>query len=341
MSRKPAPGPLSLSCVPRRRRAVVLGGLAAAALIAGPVLAQGTPYPAKPIHILIGYPAGGPLDATTRLIANDLASELGQQVIVENRPGASGQIATDFVARAPADGYTLLSTASTFIVNPLLMPKVNSDPIKDFVPISEMAVLPTVLVTAADSKVNSARDIVNLAKTQPGTVTFSSAGTGGPAHLAGAYLAAQTGTQMTHVPMRGAGPALTEVIAGRVVFTFYTMTGLKAQVEAKRVKPLAITAPARHPDFPNVPTMTEAGFPGFEDVGAWFGLVAPAGTPAAVVARLNQAIEKSLARPETRARMASMDVVPVGGPPEAFKRFLVSDLERWGTLIKAAGIKGE
>jgi tripartite-type tricarboxylate transporter receptor subunit TctC len=172
-------------------------------------------------------------------------------------------------------------------------------------------------------------------------VTYASAGNGGPAHLAGAYLASQTGTQMTHIPMKGAGPALTEVMSGRVSFTFYTMTGLKEQVQANKVKPLAITAHTRHPDFPNVPTMTEAGFPGFEDVGAWFGIVAPAGTPPAVVARLNQAIDKSLARPETRERIAGMGVIPVGGGPEVFRTFLVKDLERWSTLIKAAGIKGE
>lgn len=314
--------------------------LAALAVSSTVTAAHAQSYPTRPVRMVIGFAAGGPLDVTTRLIANDMSSELGQQVIVENRPGASGQIATDAVARAPADGYTLLATASTFIVNPLLMPKVNSDPVKDFVAISHTAVLPTIVVTAADSKFNSVRDIVNAAKT--GTyITYASAGSGGPAHLAGAYLASQTATQMTHAPMKGAAPALAEVMSGRIAFTFYTMTGLKEQVQARRVKPLAITAPRRHPDFPDVPTMTEAGFPGFDDVGAWFGIVAPAGTPSAIVNRLNQAIEKSLQRQETREKMANMGVVAVGGPPEAFKTFLHKDLERWSTLIRAAGIKGE
>ncbi|HYF16364.1 MAG TPA: tripartite tricarboxylate transporter substrate binding protein [Ramlibacter sp.] len=321
------------------RRAVLAG--IASTLAVPHVLAQSGPFPNRPIRILIGYPAGGPLDSTTRIIAQDMSTDLGQQVVVENRPGASGQIATDAVARAPADGYLLMSTASTFIVNPLLMAKVNSDPIKDFAPVSHTAVLPTVLVTPPDSKAASVKDIVALAKAQPGTMTYASAGNGGPAHLAGAYLASQTGTQMTHVPMKGAGPALLEVMSGRVGFTFYTMTGLKQHVQEGKVKPLAITAHRRHPDFPNVPTMTEAGFPGFEDVGAWFGIVAPAGTPPAVVARLNQSIEKSLARPETREKMAGMGVLPVGGPPEVFKGFLEKDLARWSALIKAAGIKGE
>lgn len=333
----------SLTCratIARGRRAFMLSALMSA-LCTMPALAQDTAYPSKPIRILIGYAPGGPLDVTTRLIATDLSNELGHPVVVENRSGASGQIATDAVARSPADGYTLLATASTFIVNPLLMAKVNSDPIKDFVPVSEMAVLPTVLVTGPGGKINSLRDIVELAKTQPGTVTYSSAGTGGPGHLSGAYLAAKTHTQLTHVPMRGAAPALTEVEAGRVTFTFYTMTGLKGHVEAGRVKPLAITAPRRHPDFPDVPTMSEAGYTGFDDVGAWFGIVAPTGTPAAIVTRLNKAIENSLARPETRARLAALDITPVGGPPEAFGRFLTKDLDRWSTLIKAAGIKAE
>lgn len=324
-------------------RVFVRGAVACMALLAAAstmTSADAQSFPTRPIRMVIGYAAGGPLDVTTRLIANDMAAELGQQVIVENRPGASGQIATDAVARSPADGYTLLSTASTFIVNPLLMPKVNFDPVKDFVAVSQTAVLPTILVTAADSKFNSVRDIVDAAKA--GTyITYSSAGAGGPGHLAGAYLASQTGTHMTHVPMKGAGLALTEVITGRVAFTFYTMTGLKEQVQAKRVKPLAITAPRRHPDFPDVPTMTEAGFPGFEDVGAWFGIVAPAGTPPAVVNRLNQAIEQSLHRQETRERMAAMGVVAVGGPPDAFKTFLHNDLQRWSTLIRVTGIKAE
>jgi len=298
---------------------------------------QGFPY--KSIRIIIGYPPGGPLDTTTRIIANDMSNELGQQVIVENRSGASGQIATDYVAKSPPDGYTLMSTASTFIVNPLLMSKVNSDPIKDFVAISHTAILPTIFVTPYDSRANSVKDVVAMAKTE--SVNYASAGSGGPAHLAGALLATMTGTTMTHIPFRGAAPALAEVISGRVNFTFYTMTGLKEQVQANRVKPLAITAHKRHPDFPNVPTMTEAGFPGFDDVGAWFGVVAPVGTPPAVVVRLNQAIEKSLARPETRERIAGMGVVPVGGPPEVFRNFLVQDLDRWSQLIKTTGIKAD
>ncbi len=317
--------------------------IAAVALAASTMLgnasaaAQG--YPSKPIKVVLGFAAGGPLDTATRIVAQDMSTILGQPVVIENKPGASGQIATDFVAHAPADGYTLLSTASTFVVNPILMAKVQSDPIKDFAPVAHFASLPTILVVAADSKPHSVQDIVDEAKADPGSVSFASAGTGGPAHLAGELLASMTGTKMTHIPFKGAAPALAEVMSGRVTFTFYTMSGLKQQVEAGRVRPLAITAPKRHPDFPNVPTMTEAGFPGFEQVGAWFAFVAPAGTPAPIIARLNDAINKSLAKTETRQRINAFGAVPTGGTPEQLKAFLDSDLARWTKVIRAAGIK--
>ena len=298
-----------------------------------------TGYPNKPIKLLIGFAAGGPLDVYTRVLAQDMSAALGQSVVVENRAGASGQIATDAVAQAEPDGYTLLSTASTFIVNPILLNKPKPDPLKDFVAVSHTAVLPTVLVVPPDSPVNSLQDLIKLARTA--NVSYSSAGTGGPAHLAGALLAHATGTQMTHIPFRGAAPGLAEVMAGRISFTFYTMSGLKEYVAAKRVKPIAITAATRHPDFPTVPTMTEAGIKGFDDVGAWFGIVAPAGTPAAIVARLNSVIDKSLAKPDVRERLVGMGMVPVGGAPSVFKTFLEQDAARWTALIKAADIKGE
>jgi len=323
------------------QREMTIAGVAAIAalFISAADHAAAQAYPSKPIKVVVGFAAGGPLDTATRILAQDMSTVLGTPVVVENKAGASGQIATDSVAHAPADGYTLLSTASTFVVNPILMEKVASDPAKDFAPVAHFASLPTILIVPAGSKADSVRDLVEMAKASPGSVTFASAGNGGPAHLSGELFASMTGTKMTHVPFRGAGPALTEVIAGRVSFTFYTMSGLKAQLAEKRVKALAITAPTRHPDFPSVPTMTEAGFPGFEEVGAWFGIVAPAGTPAPVIARLNETIQKSLAKPETRERINVLGAIPTGGSPEAFKAFLDKDLARWTRVIKTAGIK--
>ena len=319
----------------------VLSSITAIVALLGGSGAAAQTYPVKPVKVIVGFAPGGPLDTATRIVAQDLSGILGQQFVVENRSGASGQIATDAVAHSAPDGYTLLSTASTFVVNPILMAKVDSDPIKDFAPVAHFGALPTILIVGVDSKASSVQDLVNMAKADPGGVSFASAGSGGPAHLAGELLASMTGTKMTHVPFRGAAPALTEVIAGRVNFTFYTMAGLKEQLEAKRVRALAITAPKRHPDFAGVPTMTEAGFPGFEEVGAWFGIVAPAGTPAPIIARLNDAIQKSLAKPETRERFSGLGVIPTGGTSESFKSFLESDLARWTKVIRAAGIKAE
>jgi tripartite-type tricarboxylate transporter receptor subunit TctC len=296
-------------------------------------------YPARPIKLLLGFAAGGPLDTYTRVLAQDMSVALGQPIVVENRPGASGQIATDATAAAAPDGYTVMSTASTFVVNPILMKKTKPDPLTDFVAIAHTAVLPTILIVPADSPANSVQDLIALARTSH--VTFASAGTGGPAHLAGELLAHTSGTKMTHIPFKGAAPALAEIMAGRVSFSFYTMLGLKELVAARRVKALAITATTRHPDFPDVPTMTEAGVQGFDRVGAWFGIVAPANTPPAVVAKLNAAIDQSLAKPEIRERLLKMGMVPVGGPPSDFKTFLEQDTTRWAKLIKAADIRVE
>lgn len=321
------------------QRRKLLAQFAAGTLALASGLAPAEDFPRKPIKLIVGFAPGGPLDVFTRVLAQEMGNALGQPVLVENRSGASGQIATDAVAQAEPDGYTLLSTASTFIVNPALTGRKQPDPLRDFVAVSHTAVLPTVLVTAPELPVQSVQDLVRLARTRP--LSYSSAGNGGPGHLAGALLAHSTGSPMTHVPFRGAAPALAEVMAGRIDFTFYTMAGLKEQVAARRVKALAITAANRHPDFPDVPTMTEAGVPGFDHVGAWFGVVAPARTPAPVVDRLNKAIDQALAKPETRERVTRMGVVPVGGSSEAFRKFLVSDSARWTALIKAADIKAE
>jgi len=308
-------------------------------LALAPLLSAAQDYPNKPVKLIVGFAAGGPLDVFSRVLAQELTTQLGQAVVVENRTGASGQIATNVVAQAEPDGYTLLSTASTFIVNPILTGRHSPDPLKDFLPVSQTAVLPTVLVTAPDLPVQSLQDLVRLARKRP--LNYSSAGNGGPGHLAGALLAHTTGTQMTHIAYRGAAPALADVMAGRVDFTFYTMSGLKEQVAARKVKPLAITSARRHPDFPDVPTMTEAGVAGFDQVGAWFGVVAPANTPALIVARLNQAIDRALAHAQTRERITRMGIVPVGGSSESFRSFMGGDSARWAALIKAADIKVE
>jgi tripartite-type tricarboxylate transporter receptor subunit TctC len=319
-----------------------LGALAAAALAwtALPAGAQVAAFPNQPIKVLVGYASGGPLDTVARIVAQSMSESLGQAVVVDNKPGASGLIATDLVKRSAPDGYTLLFAPSTYVVNPILMPKTNYDPVKDFAPISHIATLASVMITAQDSRIQSVRDLVAAAKVSPGAVSYGTTGMGGPAHLASELFQSQTGTQTTHIPFKGSAPALLEVMAGRVSYMFHPITGLKEVVTGKRIRPLAISGSAsRLAEFPEVPTMAEAGFPGYEDVGVWFGVVAPAGTPAAIVARLNAAIQASLQKPATLDKLKAVGAVPTGGTPQQFQDFVARDVARWTTIIRAAKIE--
>jgi len=304
--------------------------------------ALGQPYPDKPIRLVVGYSAGGPTDIIARVIAQDMTASLHQSVVVENKTGANGLIGTMEVKKAAADGYTLLMTTLSHNVNAILMAdKKPYDPIADFAPVSLVCFLPLVLVTKGDASLASVADLVGQAKAQPGQVSYASAGNGGSAHLAGALLATLSKTQMTHVPFRGNAPALTEVMAGRVTFMFYPMVGISEQVAQKRLKALAVSTPVRHPDYPGVPTMAESGFPGFEEYTQGLGLVAPSGTPAAAIGKLNAAVRASLAKRQTSARLAALGAITQASSPEEFTDFLKKDAERWARVIKAAGVKEE
>lgn len=316
--------------------------LAACALaLSDPALAQN--FPAKPVKLVVGYAAGGPTDVIARVLAQDMSSSLGQPVVIENRTGANGLIATQEVKRSPPDGYTILMTTLSHNVNAILLAdKKPYDPIKDFATVSLVSLLPLVMVTRADSPFNSVQEVVQAAKAKPGEVSYASAGNGGSAHLAGALLETLSGTKMTHVPFRGNAPALTEVMAGRVSFMFYPMIGIADQVAQKRLKALAVSTEKRHPDYPDAPTMREAGFPGFEDYTQGLGIVAPAGTPASVIKRLNEVIRASLAKPETKEKLKGLGAITEGGSSaDEFRRWLEGDRERWARVIKAAGVTGE
>jgi tripartite-type tricarboxylate transporter receptor subunit TctC len=322
------------------RKAITAFILATVALAAAPATAQS--YPTKPVRIIVGFAAGGPTDVIARLMAQDMTASLGQAVIVENRPGANAIIATDAVARSAPDGYTLLFSSLSLLVNAILSPdKVKYDPFKDFAPVSNAAVLPMVVVTSPETKLNSMQELLAAAKAKPGELTYGTPGQGGSAHLAGALLENLSGTKMTNVPFKGNAPALAEVMAGRVTFMFYPIIGIANHVQAKKLKVLAVGTPKRHPDFPDVPTMAESGFPGFEETAPWVGILAPAGTPAAVINRLSEEMRKSLARPETQERMKALGAVTVGDTPAEFQAFLQKDYERWARVIKAAGVKAE
>lgn len=300
-------------------------------------------FPAKPLRLLIGFAVGGPTDVIGRILAQDMTQSLGQSVVVENKTGAAGMIATLEVKRAAPDGYTLYMTTLTHSVNAILnADKKPYDPIDDFTPISLVSYLPLVIVTKGDSPFRTVGDIVALAKAKPGEVSYASSGNGGSAHLAGALVATLSNTKMTHVPFRGNAPALTEVMAGRVSFMFYPMIGIADQVAAKRLKVLAVSTEKHHPDYPGVPTMAESGFPGFEEYTQGLGVIGPAGVPPAVVNRLNEAIRASLAKPETKEKLRGLGAITDGGStPAQFRAWLAKDLERWARVVKAANVQAE
>ena len=313
---------------------------AAACALACATTAQS--YPARPVKIVVGFAAGGPTDVIARIVAQDMTLSLGQSFVVENRPGANAIIATEAVARSAPDGYTLLFSSLSLLVNAILMEgKVHYDPFKDFAPVSNAAVLPMVVVTSPETRINSMQDLIVLAKAKPGELSYATSGNGGSTHLAGAMLENATGTKMINVPFKGNGPALAEVMAGRVTFMFYPIVGIADQVAAKKLKVISVGTAVRHPDFPGVPTMAEAGFPGFEETAPWVGVLAPAGTPEAIVGRLSGEMRKSLARRETQERMKALGAVTVADTPAEFAAFLRKDHERWARVIKASGVKAE
>lgn len=299
-------------------------------------------YPQRPIRFVVGFAAGGPTDVIARITGQDISAVLGQPVIVENRPGANAQIATELVARATPDGHTLLFSSLSLLVNSILLEgRAKYDPFKDFAPVSNAAVLPMVVVTGTASKVTSLKELLALAKAKPGAVTYGAPGHGGSGHLAGALLENLSGTKMTTIPFRGNGPALTEVISGQVTYMFYPIIGIAEFVSSKRLRALAIGTARRHADFPDTPTMSEAGFPGFEDTAPWVGLLAPAGVPAPIINRLSEEMRKSLAKPDTSVRARALGAIIVAGTPAEYAQFLRKDHERWARVIKAAGVKAE
>ncbi len=304
--------------------------------------AQSTNYPNQPIKMLIGFAAGGPTDVIGRILAQHMTTTMGQSVVVENRTGANSLIATREVAKAKPDGYTVLFASLSHNVNRLLLnEKAEYEPLGSFAPVSLVANLPLVVVTAYDSPYKTLQDLIAAAKSKPDAVSYGSAGNGGSAHLAGALMATMTNTKMVHVPFRGNAPALTEVMAGRVSFMFYPMIGIAGHVADKRLRVLAVGSAKPMPDFPGVPTMDESGFPNFEQTAPWVGMLAPAGTPKAIVDQLNAALKKALAQPEIIKRMKDLGASPIGDTPDEFRAFLVKDSERWERVIKASGIKAD
>jgi tripartite-type tricarboxylate transporter receptor subunit TctC len=312
-------------------------------LLACTLLAHGTThaqdYPAKPVTLIVGFAAGGPTDVIARILAHELTASLGQAFIVQNKVGANSLLGTQAAMRAAPDGYSLLVAAHAHSVNPILLQSAHYDAVKDFAPISLIAVLPLLLVTHPDAPFNSVQELVKAARDRPGEVMYASAGHGGSSHLASALLESLSGTRMTHVAFSGNGPALVEVMAGRVSFMFYPMIGVAGNVGQKRLKVLAAGTEQRHPDFPTVPTMAEAGFPGFHETAPWVGIVAPAATPQPIVERVSKAVRTALRKPETQHRLRELGATTVGSSSAEFARFLEKDKERWTRIVQAAGVE--
>ena len=295
-------------------------------------------FPSKPIRLIVPYPPGGGTDTAARPIAQKMTESLGQAVIVDNRPGASEIIGTEAVARAAPDGYTLLLTTNAFAINPSLQPKLPYDSARDFAPVSPLVTTPFMLVSSPRLQANSMAELVKLAKAQPGKLNFASLGTGTPHHLAMEWLKLLAGVDIVAVPYKGVGPGLTAVMAGEVELMFTGLTAGLVQVNAGKVRALAVTTAKRAPAAPEVPTIAEGGFPEYEAL-AWYGILAPAGTPAPVIARLNAEFAKALNAPDIRERFAKIGVDPAPGSPSDLLEMIRKETELWAKVIKAMGVK--
>jgi len=312
--------------------------LLALALLAASVGAHTQSFPTKPIRLIVPDATGGSPDTLGRLLAQKLSDSMGQQVIVDNRAGAAGVLAAEMAAKAPADGYTLLmTTTSIYAILPNLRKNLPYDPVKDFVPVSRIATASNVLVVNIALPAKSVAELVQLAKEKPGILNYASAGVGSPAHLAGEMLNLLAGIKLTHIPYKGAGPALLDVIAGNAQLIITSPIAAGAHMSGGRVRPLASTGAERNPGLPELPTIADA-VPGYEISQSW-GIAAPAGTPPAIVKRLHEEIVKAMSLPDVKDRVLKTGAVPVADTPAAFEAFMANERRRLGDVIAKTGIE--
>jgi tripartite-type tricarboxylate transporter receptor subunit TctC len=315
-----------------------IGVLATLASAIFPATAQ-APWPTKPITYVVPFAPGGNTDTLARLIAQKLSTALGQPVIIENKPGAGGNIGSDFVAKAKPDGYTILGgTISSHAINASVYPKLPYDVIKSFEPVILLGTSPLVLVTGAATPYKSLQDVIKAAKEKPGDLSFASAGSGTSPHLAGELLKLIAQVKMEHISYKGSGPAVTDVVAGHVPLMFDTTLVVGSHVKAGKLRPLAVTSAKRVSSMPDVPTAAESGVPGFE-VATWQAVFAPAGTPRSIIDRLNTEIAQILKQPDTEARLAELAVDVGGGSPESLREMQQADVVKWAKVVKEAGVK--
>jgi tripartite-type tricarboxylate transporter receptor subunit TctC len=317
----------------------------AAAMLCGfamPAAHAAAPFPNKSIRLVVGFPAGGSTDTLARQIGAKLAEAIGQQVIVDNRPGATGNIAGEIVAKANPDGYTLMmATVASHGINPALFRKMPYDAARDFQPITLVATYPLLLAVNAKSGIQNVKDLIAMAKAKPAEVRVSSSGNGSPGHLSAEIFMAMAGIKLLHVPYKGGAPANTAVLSGEAQLTFATLPGMMPHVKAGRVIPAAVTTAKRSPALPEVPTVAEAGGLNGYAVSSWAGVIAPARTPAPVVALLHKEIVKVLLSAEMRERLGREGAEPAGSTPQEFAAFIKSELAMWSKAVKQAGLQTE
>jgi tripartite-type tricarboxylate transporter receptor subunit TctC len=320
--------------MPRR----FLAPLAVLAVLAAPAHAQG--WPTKPVKIVVPFPAGGPTDVLTRAMADKISNQLGQAVVVENKPGAGGSIGADLVAKSAPDGYTLvMATSSTHSIGPSLA-KLAYDPQKDFTPIVWVGSATNILVVTPSLAANNVKELVELARKNPGKLNYATSGVGTVVHLTTEYFASMAGVQFTHVPYKGVGQSIPDLMSGQVSILFDNIMTAQPHIRSGSVKALAISSPRRSPLVPDVPTVAESGLPGFESL-TWFGIFGPANTPKPVVDRVNAEVNKALQDPDVLARFANLGFDPAGGTPAAFAMVVKRDADKWSKVIRDANVKAE
>jgi len=323
----------------RLLRAMALAIGVAGCAIAANVGGQTPDYPTKPIRLVVPFPPGGATDLIARAVAQKLGETWGQSVVVDNRPGAGGNIGTELVARSAPDGYTLeMGTVGTHAINASLYSKIPYDHVKDFAPVILVAGVPNVLVVNPAVPANSVQELIAYAKANPGKLNFASSGSGTSIHLSGELFKVMTGVQMTHVPYKGSAPALADLLGGQVQLMFDNLPPSLPQIKAGKLRALAVTSATRAPALPDVPTVAESGLPGFE-ASSWFGILAPAGTSPAIIAKINGEVAKWLASPEGKEKLASIGANAAGGSPEDFARHIQAETAKWAKVVKESGAK--
>ena len=314
--------------------------LAAALVLPCAALAQTeAKRPTNPVKWVVPFPPGGAMDVIARTLGERVGQDVGQPFVIENRPGAGGNIGADFVAKQPADGHTIMITSIGMATNKALYAKLGYDPVKDFAPVSLLAVVPNVLVVnTARSPDKSVKDVLAHARRDPGKLTYASAGNGTSIHLAGEVFASMAKLQLLHIPYKGSGPAVTDMLGGQVDLMFDSITSARPHIQSGKLQALGVTSARRSSALPDVPTIAEAGIPGYE-VSPWFAVFAPAGTPAEVVAQLNKALIAAMRQPEILKKLESVGAEPIGSTPQALAEHLNKELARWAALIKERDIR--